>query len=606
MPQDLPDRLRRLRELLERLPASPEEARLRSNEFAVRAADRLDRDLLPRTAGAHAHLVVGIVGPNNAGKSSLFNALVGRPLSPSTPTGGATCHLLAAAHPELRDRLVAEPTLAQFPLRRVEPSPQGVAQAIQPGGDPADLLLVDAPEIPPNILLIDTPDFDSILARNRRSSESLLKVADLAIVVVTRHTYQNREVVSFLEGWLAHGRPWMLVYNESISPAVTGEHAAKLAADLGSKPVSVFHAPFDLRVQQGKNLLTPGALTATATEPGTPLASWLFALRQSEDLKARALAASLAQLEDELAGLLDCVNEEAEHARAILDVAHRHAERLGQEVAGKAMPMKPFLEAFRAVLDRRPNLLQRGARGALRSTRLFLERAFARLPFAKREPVTRARSAHLVDIEREALQQSWAPFFEELADDLRAHGSTAFWEHELGKTVASSLAEDVAADAASPARDRAAASLEVDPEVIRTFQEACEELIEAELDERGGDWFLQFAVDAVHLLPSVLAGLVIFKTGGLGWDVAVGGAGTFSSLLMEKLSKLLGTRVARRARQRWMLLRGRRVGQLVFDAVFQRSGDVLCRYARERGAIGEELRQQMEDLPWQQTEHSTE
>ena len=37
---------------------------------------RLERDLLPRTAGGHEHLVVGIVGPNNAGKSSLFNALV--------------------------------------------------------------------------------------------------------------------------------------------------------------------------------------------------------------------------------------------------------------------------------------------------------------------------------------------------------------------------------------------------------------------------------------------------------------------------------------------------------------------------------------------------
>ena len=41
---------------------------------AVRS--RLERDLLPRTAGGHEHLVVGIVGPNNAGKSSLFNALV--------------------------------------------------------------------------------------------------------------------------------------------------------------------------------------------------------------------------------------------------------------------------------------------------------------------------------------------------------------------------------------------------------------------------------------------------------------------------------------------------------------------------------------------------
>jgi hypothetical protein len=36
------------------------------------------------------------------------------------------------------------------------------------------------------------------------------------------------------------------------------------------------------------------------------------------------------------------------------------------------MPMGPFLEAFRAVLDRRPSLFQRGLRGALK-TRLALE-----------------------------------------------------------------------------------------------------------------------------------------------------------------------------------------------------------------------------------------
>ncbi|MEM8713109.1 MAG: hypothetical protein AAGG01_19345, partial [Planctomycetota bacterium] len=63
--------------------------------------DLLERDLLPRTAGGHDHLVAGIVGPNNAGKSALFNALVagqgaGAPptLSPSLPTGGATRRLV--------------------------------------------------------------------------------------------------------------------------------------------------------------------------------------------------------------------------------------------------------------------------------------------------------------------------------------------------------------------------------------------------------------------------------------------------------------------------------------------------------------------------------
>jgi hypothetical protein len=592
MRRDLPDRLRHLRGLLDQLLAGDDESALPGAALARRAADRLDRDLLPRTASGHAHLVVGIVGPNNAGKSSLFNGMVGRRMSPSTPTGGATCHLLAAAHPQLRARLLEEPTLAQFPLRTVKADPEGVAQAVEPGGDPGELLLVEIAELPPNILLIDTPDFDSILTDNRRASESLLKVADLAIVVVTRHTYQNREVVSFLEGWLAHGRPWMLVYNESISPQITADHAAKLAADLHSPPLAVFHAPFDLKVQQEEHLLAPVSLAP----PETTLSTWLFELRQSEDIKVKALTASLAQLRDEVSALHAAVTEEAAYAQAVLDLAARHTGQLGRDVAGQAMPMKPFLEAFRAVLDRRPNLLQRGVRGALRNTRLLFERAFGRLPHRRRSVA--AKDARLVDVERAALERRWAPFFETLVEDLRSLGSISHWEQELGPVLAARLSEDVRSEALPRARERAAANLAEDPDVMRTFQQACEELIEAELEARGSEWFLQIAVDAVHLLPSVLAGIVIFKTGGLGWDVAVGGAGTFSSLLMERLSKLLGTRVARRARERWMRLRGARLSEVVLGAVLGESGPLLHRRVRERRQAAIELNQQLEELPW--------
>ena len=82
-------------------------------------------------------------------------------------------------------------------------------------------------------MLIDTPDFDSILEDNRIASESLLAVADLVVAVVTRHSYQNRAVVRFLERWLQHGRPWMLVYNEAIDAEV-----ARSARRASSPPTS--------------------------------------------------------------------------------------------------------------------------------------------------------------------------------------------------------------------------------------------------------------------------------------------------------------------------------------------------------------------------------
>ena len=124
--------LARARQLL-----GPIESRLAP---ARRALDQLERDLLPRNAGGDVYLVAGIVGPNNAGKSALFNALVGRDLSPSVPTGGATRRLIGAAHTDLAARLIDEPSLARF---RIRPLAEGDRLRIleEPPADPTELVL---------------------------------------------------------------------------------------------------------------------------------------------------------------------------------------------------------------------------------------------------------------------------------------------------------------------------------------------------------------------------------------------------------------------------------------------------------------------------------
>jgi hypothetical protein len=588
MTSSWPEGLRAVRALCDRVTVAPGDV----HHPLVRARQRLDRDLLPRTAGSHQHLVVGIVGPNNAGKSSLFNTLVGRKLSPATPTGGATSRLLAAAHPDLLALLSAEPTLAQFPLRTVQPGPEGVAEALTIGDDPGELLVVETADVPAHVLLIDTPDFDSIQVENRRASQALLAVADLAVVVVTRHTYQNREVVTFLESWLAHGRPWLLVYNESIQPEVTRSHAAKLAHDLGSPPVAVFHAAFDLGIQTEEHPLRPVSLD----DADRPMRDWLFELKLSGDLKERALSASLAQLLDDLTALKARLSAEASVADELLGRAQHHAARLGQEVASHAMPMKPFLEAFRAVLDRRPNLLARGARGLLRRTRLLLESAWAKVVPPRPDAVEPRHDVHLVDIERESLHAAWAPFFEELTADL--HAVARGEEVELGEAVTARLDTELTPSASAAARVRVSERLAEDTGALRSFQHACEDLIEADLEERGNEWFLQLAIDAVHLFPSLLAGIVIFHTGGLGWDVAIGGAGTLSSVLAERLSKLLGTSVARRARKRWTQLRGERLADIVLDEALPASRPMLTVRSQQQHEVVEDLNQHMESLPW--------
>ncbi|WNZ66118.1 50S ribosome-binding GTPase [Myxococcus sp. MxC21-1] len=76
---------------LDALPAPERFPDASDAELARRLAERLRRDLLPRLGSADSPLLlVAIAGPNNVGKSTLFNSLVGAALSPARPEGGLT------------------------------------------------------------------------------------------------------------------------------------------------------------------------------------------------------------------------------------------------------------------------------------------------------------------------------------------------------------------------------------------------------------------------------------------------------------------------------------------------------------------------------------
>ena len=557
-------------------------------EAARRALDLLDRDLLPRSAGGDTYLVCGIVGPNNAGKSALFNSLLGRDLSPSVPAGGATRRLVGAASPELLARLEAEPSLARFHLRPLAAAASRLQAALEPAPDPAELLLVADPSLPPSLLLIDTPDFDSILQDNRFASESLLAVADLVIAVVTRHSYQNREVVHFLRSWLDHGRPWMLLYNEAIDEEVARAHAAKLIADVGHPPLAELWAPHSLAVQDGSEPLIARRLPAS---PGAAadLRAMLFDLQQIAELKSRAVAASLARLRGDLDAVTAGLAEEAAQGRELWNVAAIRAAEVGREVALAAMPAGPFVQAFRAVLDRRSNPLSRSWRTLVRGFRLRLEDVAGLIWGRSRPPAGADGAGGLDDIEKAALRQAWPEFWEELARDL---GPEA--RHPARRVAPPRLAALLDADLAEanrlPALERAAAALQTPSADLTAFENACADVIEQAIEERGFDIDIQAAADLATLAPLALAAAVIVNTGGVGVDLAIAGGGAVGTFLMEKYSHLLGSGILAEARRRWADLRGGHIAAQLAQAALAHSGPALGEMAHGETAVTAELR----------------
>jgi hypothetical protein len=552
---DLSAALRRTRDILlpirERFPAT------------AMAFDLLERDLLPRTAGGDAYLIVGIVGPNNSGKSALFNALVGRPLSPSVPTGGATRRLVGAAHPTLLAQLRAEPTLARFRLRPFGADTTAGAP-LQPADDPAELLVAAEPQLPAMLMLIDTPDFDSILDDNRIASESLLAVADLVVAIVTRHSYQNKAVVQFLHRWLQHGRPWMLVYNEASDATVARAHASKLAADVGTPPLAAFWAAHSLAVQEQRAPLDPVQLPIDAAAvPERPLHDLLFDLEQIALVKSRAFDAALGRLRSALRDAGAALAADALHATAVLSAAEMRAFETGVRIASTAMPARPFVDAFRTVLDRRSNALSRGWRTTLRHIRLGIE-SIPSLLRGRRTPADGA-AISLAAIERDELAKGWPQFWEELVRDL---GREARHPARQSATavVAAQLDRDLADQRRADAQASAEAALRMVPADVDEFQRACEQLVEKAIEERGFDDDIQAAADLATLLPIALAAVVIINTGGLGSDIAAVGGGALGTFLFEKYAHVLGTGIMADARRRWIEVRGRQLAHALTDA----------------------------------------
>ena len=580
---DLSQKLRALRETLERVPAGV------ADELRSRAVDRLERDLLPRTAARDGALVVGIVGPNNAGKSALFNALVGASVSPSLPTGGATRRLVGAARPELAKALRGLEGWGRFTIHDWIPDAGSTDVPTTLSEDPAELLLTEVEALPDDVLLIDTPDFDSVMRENRAASEALLAVADVALVVVTRHTYQNAALVDFLRTWLEHGRPWVLVYNEAPTPEIALDHASKLALDLGSAPLEVFQSPTDLRVMEGTAPLDPLAARGAGS---LRLVDFLRDFDAVTEVKAAALEASLGQLGADVDGLAEALDRRGEAAARVFEHALGAATAVGTRVASEAMPAGPFLAAFRSVLDRRSNKVSRRFRASLGGLRARME-SLPGLLRGRRPTAVTDTGGGLERVELPLLERAWPEFFEELARDLGPEGRATV-RGSCPAPLATLLDQDLGRPLGAGAEkvQDLVADLPVD---LDAFQRSCEVLVEQALDERGRDFDIQALADLATVLPVAIAAVVIVKTGGFGADLGVAGGSVATSFLLDKYKHVLGSSVTREARRQWERQRGQVLARAVLQAALPMAAEPLEQSADQDAALAAELAAHLSD-----------
>lgn len=156
-------------------------------------------------------LWVVFLGGTGTGKSTIFNTLCGFPLSETGVERPKTRGPIAYVH---RDA----PVEKNFPypeigLKRTkaEPSPsQGHT------GSPGEILILEHQrEEFKHLVLVDTPDFDSIEDQHRKMAEDLYLLSDVAVFVTSQEKYADRVPYEFLQTMQEDEKTYFFILNKS-------------------------------------------------------------------------------------------------------------------------------------------------------------------------------------------------------------------------------------------------------------------------------------------------------------------------------------------------------------------------------------------------------
>jgi energy-coupling factor transporter ATP-binding protein EcfA2 len=155
--------------------------------------DHLEGFVRPRLADLEAPLLVLLLGPTGAGKSSLLNTIAGAEVSKVGVLRPTTSDAVLYASKSDGDRIVASGRLAGVAKERLK---------LAATHAPAD-----------GVAVIDAPDIDSVERDNRELADVLVETSDLCVFVTTATRYADLVPWEVLRRVRERGLPLVVVLN---------------------------------------------------------------------------------------------------------------------------------------------------------------------------------------------------------------------------------------------------------------------------------------------------------------------------------------------------------------------------------------------------------
>ena len=253
-------------------------------------------------------LIVAIAGGTNIGKSTIFNHLAQDNASGITPRASGTKYPVCLVPEAWAD---GEKLQKLFDGFDVQPWSDQNAPLEDHQSDV--LYWRRGDRVPPQLILLDTPDVDSTNQANWRRAEKIRQIADVLIAVLTKQKYNDKVCVDFFRQAAKSGKEFILLFNQfdledvSYLPPMLGE----VVKNIQQPPIYVYLTPHDRKASESLGLpfyFIPlnedGSADVDQADltKSTSLTDELAKLH-FEELKSRSLAKSLADAMDSNTGL---------------------------------------------------------------------------------------------------------------------------------------------------------------------------------------------------------------------------------------------------------------------------------------------------------------